>query len=431
MLLATRKLFQGVLVTLFCFTIILGAAACEDKGNADSSSETTGTSQESGIDSTAGIWSEDTNATYSEEDPEDASSVEQEPGTMTVGKTADGKNIFTLIRFNIGAVLLADETDEARLFLKVLGEPSPARLRLYPLVGTWDGYFSPLAEIKALLGEDSAVSVDVKSEQDDWISVPLTDYAKTWLSGDLYNNGLAIFGETDGEKYTFASIVGGDDDTVLPYITVSGEPGDRALIYGKYGYTEMPAQGDDDDVNCMSYALRDKNMILADDLRLDKDEMARVYTEAAGTEGIDALADYTAKAVVNYTEAHMSELEISSFRMIEDFNSDIDPKNEYRIALRVGADLIGGNADFSDDHAFDYHFWVQLDDGRWAQKFPTDPSEIIPCTGPDISPGKYPWDSGYERTPKTADYYKSKTIYFAVTKDTNEFTRHRERAESI
>jgi hypothetical protein len=175
----------------------------------------------------------------------------------------------------------------------------------------------------------------------------------------------------------------------------------------------------------MSYALRDKNMILADDIGLDRVEMARIYTEASASGGVDALADYTAKAVVDYTEAHMTELGISSFRQIDGFDSNTDPATEYRIALRVGVELIDDKADFSDEHAFDYHFWVQLNDGRWAQKFPTGPSEIIPCTGPDISPGKYPWDSAYERTPKTADYYTSKTIYFSVTKDTDEFTSHR------
>jgi hypothetical protein len=307
----------------------------------------------------------------------------------------------------------------------VTGTTTPKRLRLRLIGGTWDGFFSSLAEIKTLLDENSAVSVDVKSERDGWVSIPLTDYVKTWLSGGLYNNGFAISGETDGETYSFASIVGEESDAPgLPYIAVSGEVGDRALIYGKYGDASMSMPEGMDD-NCMSYALRDTTAILADDLGLDKNEMVRIYTEAAAGKGVDALADYTAKFVTDYVEAHKDGLQISRFRRLDNYDSETDPQTEYRIALRVGVNLIDNIVDFSNNQAFDYHFWAQLNDGRWVQKFPSGSSMIIPCTGPGIPPGKYPWDSGYERTAKSADYYTSKTICFAVTKDTDEFTHHR------
>jgi hypothetical protein len=242
----------------------------------------------------------------------------------------------------------------------------------------------------------------------------------------LYNNGLAIFSETEGETYTFAAVAGGDDETIQPYIAARGEIGDRALTYGKYGYTQMPAPEDmDQGGNCMSYALRDINMILADDLGFDETEMVGIYTAAAPGEGVDALAEYAADRVLRYVDAHKDGLVISQFRRIDGFDSDIDAAAEYRIALRVGASFVDGEVDFSDDDSYDYHFWAQLNDGRWAQKFPAGPSEIVPCTAPGVPPDKYFWDSTYERTPKSADYYTSKVIYFAVTKDTDEFTRHR------
>ncbi|MDR1299165.1 MAG: DNRLRE domain-containing protein [Oscillospiraceae bacterium] len=371
-------------------------------------------------------WGGDIDATYSEAQPEDASSVALAPGTMQAGKTADGGNVYALMRFNIGTAWLQSEMKDARLFLKVLGETQPKRLRIAPIEGTWDSYFTTLAEIKAMIDTGGAIAADVRAEQDGFISVPLTDCVRTWMGGGMYNNGVAVFGEADGETYTFAAIVGGDDEAAQPYIAASGEIGGRDLSYGKYGFaetadTEIGGEGG----NCMSYALRDTDMILADDLGLDRGEMARIYSQAAPGAGTDALADYTAQCVLDYVQAHKDTLEISQIRQIDGFDSEIDASEQYRIALRVGANVFGGTADFSDDRSFDYHFWAQLDDGRWAQKFPTGKSMIIPCTGPGISPGKYPWDSGYERTPKSADFYTSKTVYFAVTKDTGDLTHHR------
>jgi hypothetical protein len=425
MLSTKKKILQSILAASLCLALLFGTAACGNRGDSGGD-ETPAGAPPPTADPNTEIWSGDLDATYSEEEPDDMGSVNLAPGTMMAGKTVDGKNTFALIRFNIDADLLADEVRNARLFLKVMGKTSPESLRLILVEGSWDAYFSPITEIKSLLDYENSISVEVRKESGGWISMPMTDYAKTWLRGDLYNNGFAIFGETSGETYTFASIAGRDDDDAdLPYIAVSGEIGDRALIYGKYSYGEMSMPGEEDDGNCMSYALRDTDMILADDLGLDDEEMARIYTESAAGKSVDALADYTAKSAEAYVKAHRDGLKISKFRRIDDFDSKIDPKNEYRIALRVGVDLIGDEVDFSDEHSFDYHFWVELNDGRWAQKFPSGPSMIVPCTGPDISPGKYPWDSGYMRTAKTADYYTGKTIYFAVTKTTDEFTRHR------
>jgi hypothetical protein len=441
MTIATKKILRNILAASLCLTLLSGAAACGGQGGTAPDTPTAPPASAAPSEPAASVppaepaasdadraerWNSSLDATYNEEEPDDSVSIEQEPGIMRVGRTADGKNIFALSRFALGATWLADELTDARLFLKAAGETRPERLRLCLIGGTWNGFFSSLAEIKALLDEESVMTVDVTNESDDWISVPITEYVKTWLKGDLYNNGLAIFGETENETYAFSAVAGGDDETIQPYIAARGAVGDRALIYGKYGYTEMPVPGElDNGGNCMSYSLRDINMILADDLGLDESEMARVYKAAAAVDGVDAVAEYTTERVLSYVEAHKEGLALSQFRRLDSFDSEIDAATEYRIALRVGVSFIDDIVDFSDDNSFDYHFWAQLNDGRWAQKFPTGPSEIVPCTGPGIAPDKYLWDSTYVRTPKSADYYTSKVIYFAATKDTDEFTRHR------
>jgi len=63
---------------------------------------------------------------------------------------------------------------------------------------------------------------------------------------------------------------------------------------------------------------------------------------------------------------------------------------------------------------------VQLADGRWSQKYGWSYSEIIPATGPGISPEKHYWEMA-----KYGYLYRSKLIYYAVTKDTDEITVHR------
>jgi hypothetical protein len=177
----------------------------------------------------------------------------------------------------------------------------------------------------------------------------------------------------------------------------------------------------------MSYALRDTRMILADDLELDYDSMNSLY--AVGGEG--AVLEYIAGLVEDYVEAHRGSLKILDFRRLESFDSAIDPKKEYRIALRIGCKIWDGEEiDLGGKGNFDYHFRAQLSDGQWAQKFPADISEVIPCSGPGLSPGKYPWNSALQWMPKFQNYYTGDVVYYAVTKDTDDFTRHKSAEET-
>jgi hypothetical protein len=230
-----------------------------------------------------------------------------------------------------------------------------------------------------------------------------------------------------GETCVFEASDWADDEGnpyPFPFLEVTGQASDRALAYGKFGYTGMPLPGTavDEGGNCLSYVLRDTDMILVGDLDVDFGEMNRLYDES----GEDAVVDYLAARVADYVDAHKNGLQISRFRRLEDFTSDIDAKTEYRVALRVGAKVEpGSKADLEARGAFDYHFRAQLNDGQWAQKFPLDASEIIPGSGPGVSPGKYPWDSALQWLSKFQSYYTSKVVYFAVTKDTDAFTRHK------
>ena len=406
------------------FFLMAGAASCNVQEKPAS-----GNAQAPPANLSVAIWKDGNDATFRGE------TKEVEPGTALAGKAADGSDVYTFVRADIGAEFLENEVYDARLFLKTIGGRKPASLRLGLASAFWDSYFTPYDEAKSLAGGNGFVTVDARDEADGWISVPVTDFVKKWLGGAIQNNGVAIAGEAVGETYAFASVAGADangDDAA--YIEARGAVGDRNLTYGKFGYTEITAAMQDDtrpnsNGNCMSYALRDTNSILESDLGVDIKEMERIYTEAGAGKGLDSLADYFARLAEGYVQAHKDGLEISSFRHIDGFESEIDPAAEYRIALRVGVDLFGDEVDFSDPHSWDFHYWAQLNDGRWAQKFPPSSSVIVPCTGPGIPPDRFPWDSANHRVAKTADYYKSKAVYFAVAKKTGAFTRHRGETE--
>jgi hypothetical protein len=357
---------------------------------------------------------------------------EDEFYAMQAGMSDDGDEVYAFLRLDLGADFLAGEITDARLFFKPMGgAPSPKTLRIAMVTGFWNSYFSSYDEAKALIDEKSAATVSLRGEPGGWLSLPLTDFVKAWLGGAAKNNGLALFGETAGELYRFASsfIDEGSEET-RPYVKLSAAVGDRPLDYGKYPYAEAvpPGEGQSGG-NCISYSLRDLNPILIENFGGGPDEMKRIYEEAEGAvsgSGDDALAEYFAELIAEYVRANAEGLRISQIRRIEDFDSKIDPAKEYRIVMRFGVNLPDEDVvDFTDPHSYDCHFRAQLNDGRWAQKFPTEASQIVPCSGPGISPGAFPWDSDYSPTPKTANYYTSKAIYFAVTKEGDELTRHR------
>ena len=361
-------------------------------------------------------------AWFSEEQPEDSLGADIDPETIHVGKTADGKDIFTLLRLPLQGTWFAGEVRSARLLLKVKENDAPASLRVARAAGGWDSSQTPRAEARALVDDASFSTPELELEEGGWVSFNVTDYVKTWLSGDVQNNGFALFAESAGGTTVFVSGWAEDD---IPYLEVSGAVGARASDYGKFGYTEQPVPGAevDEGGNCLSYALRDTEMILIDDLKADYEAMNKIYRGG----GEDAVMDYFAGLVEDYVEENKAGLQISRFRKIDGFDAPFDPEKEYRAAIRRGCKVFD-EVDLGGDRNFDFHAWAQLNDGQWAQKFPLDASEKIPCSAPGVSPEKYPWDAAIQWSlARLNGYYTSKIVYFAVTKDTEDFTKHKTR----
>jgi len=242
------------------------------------------------------------------------------------------------------------------------------------------------------------------------------------MAGRRQNNGIALL-PAPGEP-TVSLISGSTESLEIPYLTIAGTVSDRPTGYSPFAFTEIhPTHGmlhnSPEDSNCMANALRDLGFIGMYELGVTYDDMNSAFYES----GIDGLLSYMLDLMETYVETNATALKISSFRRIESYDSPINPE-EYRIATRIGAHPIG---DFPlTFRNFDYHFWAQIDDGRWSQKFPRAYSGIIPGSAPNLDPADYNWLLGSWGSSDAHYFYNSRVIYYAVTKTTAGFTNHKD-----
>jgi hypothetical protein len=362
-------------------------------------------------------WTGAITATYNDEAQEDYSGMDDDTKTIRVGKTANGGDIFSFVRVPLGVNFFADEIIEAKLFLYVAEGAPPKELLMGNIKGRWTLYTSTSVEAKVLVDNSTLTVAVLKSEDYGWVSVSVTEIVKAWVRADIQNFGFALFPLAGEAQGIFADMYNSDGNA--PYLKVSGRPGKRPGGYGKFGFTRVPEEGRLDDTvnaNCLAYALRDIVPVYLEDLGGSYRDVNRVLFESDE----DGVAEYIGGLFEKYVEEHKSELRVSKLRRIDGFNASIDPAKEYRIVMRLGCYATKDQPLTEKARNFDFHFWAQLADGRWSQKYGWSYSEIIPATGPGVSPEKYYWEMA-----KYGYLYRSKLIYYAVTKDTNEITVHR------
>ena len=363
-------------------------------------------------------WTGAFTAFYNDEVPEspDGSIAVNATHKIRVGKTNSGGDIFSFVRIPLGVDFFANEITEAKLFLYAAEGDLPKELLIGTVNGRWT-VFTKRTEAKALVDNNALTVATLQPEDDGWVSVLVTDIVKAWMRADIQNFGFALFpleGEAQG---VFADMYNDDGNT--PYLKVSGRVGKRPSGYGKYGFTRVPEEGRLDDTvngNCLAYAVRDSVPVYLEDLGSSYPEVNRVLSES----GEDGVADFIGGLFEKYVEEHKTALRVSKLRRIDGFKSSIDPAKEYRIVMRLGCYATEDQPLSENARNFDFHFLVQLNDGRWSQKYGWSYSEIIPATGSGISPEKYYWEMS-----KYGYLYRSKLLYYAVTKDTDEITVHR------
>jgi len=346
-------------------------------------------------------------AAYRTDEP-DLGGSDIDSNTITIGQQ-DGVSSFALLHLPLGGDFVPNELVEAKLFLKVLSGKAPTAVKISLAEHNWVPNYMMQDEAQSLVYQESLITVPVTEEANSWVSISLTPEVESWLAGVVANNGFMLTSDGLG-TFTFAT--GNDDAADTPYVSATGVVGPRDLSYGKFPYVQVEGPDDVESANCLAYALRHLTPIYIEEMGTTKDALRAAYHQG----GIQAQTELTAQTLENYVNSHKEELAISSFRRLDSFDAPIDPATEYRIALR------GGIVGYTDDDP-DYHFWAQLNDGRWAGKYPWADSGIMVGTAGNLSPDDYQWDGGwmwgYDRT---VNQYTSDIIYFAVTKTTAEFT---------
>jgi hypothetical protein len=353
----------------------------------------------------------------SEKRPDENVSNEKDLSSIDIGLGAKGDQRIGLVRFDLPAGVTPQDLSSARLFIKKKGGDEPV-VKAGTVSVPWDfaGVTWNDVKGKADFPDKSPVS---EKDEGDWYALDVTDIVRGWLGGERANYGFALAGTEEGKVTSFLSASEGDAAN-YPRLSVTYAENKPAEKYGKYGYTEQSEK----DGNCLSYALRDTSGIYDTDVFSAADKKT---FEAALSKGGDNAMIFLKEKVLAYIDAHKKELGIEKYRPLENADDPINPEKEYVIAMKIGArDAKMAETAKDSFGAFDYHFRVKLDDGRWAEKIPDTKSRVTPGSNMSFDTGKYPWDAdfnwGYS---KTTDYYNSPAAYFAITKSTDDFTAHK------
>jgi hypothetical protein len=328
-----------------------------------------------------------------------------------IGRGADGVRSDALFRFPLPANIPGENVRSAFFYIRY-SEGDVPNLRASEVNGSWNTITATWIDCAPLI---SPVSASGASEDagGGWYQIDVTELVRGWLSWERNNNGFAIEETRDGARAAFYSVFA-EDVSNCPKLVITYAPNEDTTRYGKFAY-EPQQLG-----NCMSYALRDRDMILYDAL-FD----TPVFQSAYDAGGIDAALTYVKGEVLDYINAHSDTLEIASVRELDAYDAEIDAATEYRIALRIGFRDRSFPEGIQVDEDFDYHFWAQLADGSWTEKTPQEPSRLVPGSNADTDPGAFPWHQGYMwGYEKWNDYYTSGVVYYAVTKTTDAFTAH-------
>ncbi|MDR3314016.1 MAG: DNRLRE domain-containing protein [Oscillospiraceae bacterium] len=354
-------------------------------------------------------------AHISEQKPDEGADFTAAMEIVEIGRSAEGQRSDALFRFKLPAGILAEQLREAYFYIRYQAGDEPT-LRAVAMTQSWYTVTGTWNEAGGSIANDPNPATATK-EAGDWYKIDVTALVQAWLSGKSNNNGFAVEEAVNGKSASFYSTINAElapencPKLVITYAEATAPQGGRL---GKYDYEEQEVG------NCFSYALRDHDMILYDDL-FDTAALQTAY-DAGGVEG--GLA-YVKAQVAQYVDLHKDALQIAGMRELPAYNASISA-DEYRIALRIGFRDRSFQEGIQVDEDFDYHFWAQMADGTWAEKTPQENSRLVPGSSAATDPGQYPWHQGYLwGYDKWNDYYTSDVVYFAVTKAGQGFTAHK------
>jgi len=143
-----------------------------------------------------GLW-------FTEEMPGDGGCPD--PGSLRVGRTYDGKDIFSLVQ--VPPIEESREVVEAWLRLKITENNGAQALRVGPVNGPWEAGVTR-GEVFGLVGETRPARLALASGG--WLQVDVTDLVKNWL-GSGADLCLALFEGSDSTETVFFAGEGEDE----------------------------------------------------------------------------------------------------------------------------------------------------------------------------------------------------------------------------
>lgn len=211
-------------------------------------------------------------------------------------------------------------------------------------------------------------------------------------NGTLVNSGVTVYIEysTTGDCYT-----NWPNYTISPTVT---------------NKTYNLIASEDDSQNCAGYAWNYDGYV-------SMSELGITYAELNNCSSLTDLRTL----VKNKSESYMSSHGIRA-SVIGAYNSTINTSTQYRVVMRVGYYDTNGNGEWdfgysADSDMWDYHWWMQLGDGSWADKRGSFPSRIVTLSNIYTNPEAiiWRWDlSDYGET-VYANFYSSTPVYYKVT----------------
>ena len=144
-------------------------------------------------------------------------------------------------------------------------------------------------------------------------------------------------------------------------------------------------------------------------------ELGITYSNLANCSNLNQLRTL----VKNKSESYMLSHSITATE-ISSYNSSINPTTQYRVVMRVGYYDDNGNGVWDlgvgpDKDSWDYHWWMQLGDGSWADKRGGFPSRIIHNTNLYADPDTILWSTWDFGEPLHNEFYSSTPVYYKIT----------------
>lgn len=164
----------------------------------------------------------------------------------------------------------------------------------------------------------------------------------------------------------------------------------------------------DGSMNCAGYAWNYSDFV-------DMGSLGISYDDLNNCSSLSALRSL----VKNKSESFMSNHNIRAIE-INSYDTSINPSTQYRVVMRVGYDDTNRNGkwDFSPYpgyDSFDYHWWMQLGDGTWADKRGYLPTRIIPNSTMYSNPESLSWSMYYYGELQINNFYNSTPVYYKIT----------------